>query len=157
MVLFHAFPGTLPGGFLGVDIFFVISGFLITVMILEGVHAGSFTILGFYLRRARRILPALLAMLAGISALALLILMPDELARFAHNVTASALFVPNLVFARQTDYFDAATADNPLLHLWSLGVEEQFSRKRSTNLSITHNFARQCEGLEKMLARDSGS
>ena len=126
VVLFHAIPGSLPGGFLGVDIFFVISGYLISGMILEGIHAGSFTILGFYLRRARRILPALLVMLLGASLLALLVLMPDEMERFAKNVTASALFVPNLVLARETGYFDAATATNPLLHLWSLGVEEQF-------------------------------
>jgi peptidoglycan/LPS O-acetylase OafA/YrhL len=126
VVLFHAFPGTLPGGFLGVDVFFVISGFLITGMILEGARTRSFSLLGFYLRRARRILPALLAMLFAISVLAALVLMPDELERFADNVTASALFVPNLVFATQTGYFDAATETNPLLHLWSLGVEEQF-------------------------------
>jgi peptidoglycan/LPS O-acetylase OafA/YrhL len=126
VVLFHAFPSLLPGGFLGVDVFFVISGYLITGMILEGIRARTFSITGFYLRRARRILPALLTMLLVVSLLALLILMPDELERFAQNVTASALFVPNLFIASQSGYFDAAAAMNPLLHLWSLGVEEQF-------------------------------
>ncbi len=126
VVLFHAFPLTLPGGFLGVDVFFVISGFLITGMILEGARQRRFSLLDFYLRRARRILPALLTMLAGVSLLAAFVLMPDELERFADNVTASALFVPNLVFAAQTGYFDPVTETNPLLHLWSLGVEEQF-------------------------------
>ena len=126
VILYHAFPLTLPGGFLGVDVFFVISGFLITGMILEQLRDGKFTILGFYLRRVRRILPALLTMLLGVSLLALLILMPDELERFARNVTASALFVPNLALARESGYFDAAAETNPLLHLWSLGVEEQF-------------------------------
>jgi peptidoglycan/LPS O-acetylase OafA/YrhL len=126
VVLFHAFPNTLPGGFLGVDVFFVISGFLITGMMLDGIRAGRFSLLDFYLRRMRRILPALLTMLVGVSLLALLILMPDEMERFASNMTAGALFVPNLVLAREQGYFDAAAHDNPLLHLWSLGVEEQF-------------------------------
>jgi peptidoglycan/LPS O-acetylase OafA/YrhL len=126
VIVFHFSPALLPGGFLGVDIFFVISGYLISGMILEGIRAKTFTILGFYLRRARRILPALLAMLLVVSAVALLVLMPDELQRFAESVTASALFVPNLVLARDAGYFDAATSTKPLLHLWSLGVEEQF-------------------------------
>src|SRR5687768_244586 len=95
-------------------------------MILQGIRAGSFTITDFYLRRARRILPALLTMLLGVFVVALLVLMPDELERFADSVTASALFVPNLALAREAGYFDAATSTKPLLHLWSLGVEEQF-------------------------------
>ena len=126
MVAFHAFPKTLPGGFLGVDVFFVISGFLISGMILDAIREGRFSLLDFYLRRARRIVPALLTMLAGITLLAALILMPDEMERFGSNVTAGALFVPNLVLAREQGYFDPAAIDNPLLHLWSLGVEEQF-------------------------------
>jgi len=126
VIAFHVAPAKLPGGFLGVDIFFVISGYLISGMILEGIRAGTFTITGFYLRRARRILPALLTMLLSVSLVALLVLMPDELKRFADSVTASALFVPNLALARDAGYFDAATSTKPLLHLWSLGVEEQF-------------------------------
>jgi peptidoglycan/LPS O-acetylase OafA/YrhL len=126
VILFHAFPQTLPGGFLGVDVFFVISGFLITGMILDGIRAGRFSLIDFYLRRARRILPAFLTMLVGTSLLALLVLMPDEMERFASNLTAGALFMPNLVLAREQGYFDTAAIDNPLLHLWSLGVEEQF-------------------------------
>ncbi len=126
VIAFHAFPKTLPGGFLGVDVFFVISGFLISGMILDAIRAGRFNLLDFYLRRARRIVPALLTMLAGITLLAALVLMPDEMERFGSNVTAGALFVPNLVLAREQGYFDPAAIDNPLLHLWSLGVEEQF-------------------------------
>ena len=126
VIVFHAFPKKLPGGFLGVDVFFVISGFLITGMMLDGIRAGRFSLLEFYLRRARRILPALLTMLVGVSLLAVLVLMPDEMERFASNLTAGALFVPNLVLAHEQGYFDAAAVDNPLLHLWSLGVEEQF-------------------------------
>ena len=108
VVAFHAFPVTLPGGFLGVDVFFVISGFLITGMILDGVRAGRFSLLDFYLRRVRRILPALLTMFVGVSLLALLILMPDEMERFASNITAGSLFVPNLVLAHEQGYFEVA-------------------------------------------------
>jgi len=126
VIVFHLAPALLPGGFLGVDIFFVISGYLISGMILQGIRAGTFTISDFYLRRARRILPALLTMLLVVSLVALLVLMPDELEGFAKSVTASTLFVPNLALAREAGYFDAATSTKPLLHLWSLGVEEQF-------------------------------
>ena len=126
VIAFHAFPKTLPGGFLGVDVFFVISGFLISGMILDAIREGRFSLLDFYLRRARRIVPALLTMLSCITLLAALVLMPDEMERFGSNVTAGALFVPNLVLAREQGYFDPAAIDNPLLHLWSLGVEEQF-------------------------------
>ena len=126
VIVFHVAPALLPGGFLGVDIFFVISGYLISGMILQGIRAGTFTISDFYLRRARRILPALLTMLLGVFLIALLVLMPDEMKRFADSVTASALFVPNLALAREAGYFDVATSTKPLLHLWSLGIEEQF-------------------------------
>ena len=126
VVVFHAFPHTLPGGFVGVDVFFVISGFLISGMIQAGVRSGRFSLLEFYQRRIRRILPAFLIMLCVSSLLAGLVLMPDELERFASNVTAGSLFVPNLVLAREQGYFEPAAHNNPLLHLWSLGVEEQF-------------------------------
>jgi len=126
VVVFHTVPSLLPGGYLGVDIFFVISGYLITGMILAGRRAGTFSVMDFYLRRARRILPALLVMLAVVLLLGLLILMPDELERLACSAAASAVFVPNFLFLSEAGYFDAAADSKPLLHLWSLGVEEQF-------------------------------
>jgi len=126
VVAFHATPLLLPGGFLGVDVFFVISGYLISGLILAQLRAGSFTMSGFYLRRARRILPALLLMLFVTSLLSLAILMPDELQNFAKLLLGSVGFVPNLVLLSETGYFDVGAHMKPLLHMWSLGVEEQF-------------------------------
>ena len=126
VIVFHFTASRLPAGFLGVDVFFVISGYLISGLVLTQVRAGSFSLTGFYLRRARRILPALLVMLFCVSLLALLILMPDELRKFAEQLVASIAFVPNLALLRDAGYFDASAYAKPLLHLWSLGVEEQF-------------------------------
>jgi peptidoglycan/LPS O-acetylase OafA/YrhL len=126
VVAFHATPRLLPGGFLGVDVFFVISGYLISGLVLTQLQSGSFTFTAFYLRRARRILPALLCVLFIVSLLALLILMPDELRAFAKHLVASVAFVPNFALLSEAGYFDAASHAKPLLHLWSLGVEEQF-------------------------------
>jgi len=126
VVAFHAAPLVLPGGFLGVDVFFVISGFLISGLVLDHLRAGKFTMSGFYLRRARRILPALLLMLFVSSLLALVILLPDELKDFAKLLIASVSFVPNLALLSETGYFDVGAHMKPLLHMWSLGVEEQF-------------------------------
>ena len=126
VVAFHAAPLLFPGGFLGVDVFFVISGFLISGLVLDQLRAGKFTMSGFYLRRARRILPALLLMLFVSSLLALAVLMPDELQDFAKLMIASVTFVPNLALLSDTGYFDVGAHMKPLLHMWSLGVEEQF-------------------------------
>src|SRR6187402_310557 len=126
VVAFHAAPLVLPGGFLGVDVFFVISGFLISGLVLDHLRAGKFTMSGFYLRRARRILPALLLMLFVSSLFALVILLPDELKDFAKLLIASVGFVPNLALLSETGYFDVGAHMKPLLHMWSLGVEEQF-------------------------------
>src|SRR5690349_2021530 len=126
VVAFHAAPLLFPGGFLGVDVFFVISGFLISGLVLDQLRAGKFTMSGFYLRRARRILPALLLMLFVTSLMTLLILMPDELQDFAKLMISSVTFVPNLALLSETGYFDVGAHMKPLLHMWSLGVEEQF-------------------------------
>jgi len=126
VVAFHAAPKLLPAGFLGVDVFFVISGFLISGLVLDQLRAGKFTMSGFYLRRARRILPALLLMLVISSLMALAILMPDEMQDFAKLLIASVSFVPNLALLSETGYFDVGAHMKPLLHMWSLGVEEQF-------------------------------
>lgn len=126
VVLFHAGVPGFGGGFVGVDIFFVISGFLITSIVATGLSTGSFTFSGFYERRARRILPAFLAMLAFCCAVAPFLLLPDDFQQFVDSVVASVLFVSNMLFARHYDYFGQTTIFNPLLHTWSLAVEEQF-------------------------------
>ncbi|MGR4862292.1 acyltransferase family protein [Caulobacter sp. LARHSG274] len=126
IVIHHAFPALLPGGFVGVDVFFVISGFLITRIIAGQRDAGTFSWGGFYLRRARRIVPAYVVALLGTAGLATWIEMPRLLAQTGAATAASGLFVANLLFAQTAGYFSPAAQQNPLLHLWSLGVEEQF-------------------------------
>ena len=126
VVLYHAGVAAVPGGFVGVDIFFVISGYLIAGLILADIEAGRFTIANFYERRIRRIFPALFAMLAASCVAALWLLPPLDLQGFGASVAAAAAFVSNLLFAHEAGYFDAAAELKPLLHTWSLGVEEQF-------------------------------
>jgi peptidoglycan/LPS O-acetylase OafA/YrhL len=126
IVAYHAFPHWVPGGFVGVDVFFVISGFLITGIIARGRDEGRFSYLGFYLRRARRIVPAYLVVLTAIAALALWLELPQILTWNGATLAVAALFVPNLGFLRGFGYFTPGLQQNPMLHLWSLGVEEQF-------------------------------
>ena len=126
VIAFHAFPGLAPGGFAGVDIFFVISGFLISGIILDALGQGRFSFADFYWRRVRRIFPALILVLAACLAAGWLILLPDEFRRLGAHVAAGAAFVANLALWRETGYFDGAAELKPLLHLWSLGVEEQY-------------------------------
>jgi PAS domain S-box-containing protein len=109
-----------------VDIFFVISGYLITTIILTELEAGQFSILNFYERRARRILPALLLIMAMSLPFAWLWLMPSDAKEFSESAMAVLVFASNIFFWRRSDYFDTATELKPLLHTWSLGVEEQF-------------------------------
>jgi len=126
VILFHAGFQLFSGGFVGVDIFFVISGYLITTIILADLEAGRFSILNFYERRARRILPALYVVMAFCLPFAWLWLMPRDTEEFSKSVMAVLVFASNIFFWRQSDYFDADTELKPLLHTWSLGVEEQF-------------------------------
>lgn len=126
VILFHAGVEALPGGFVGVDIFFVISGFLITQIILREVQAGQFSFVAFYERRARRILPALFLVVAVTSLVSVAVMLPFELKTFGEGVIGVVLFVSNIVFWRQSGYFAAESELNPLLHTWSLAVEEQF-------------------------------
>jgi peptidoglycan/LPS O-acetylase OafA/YrhL len=126
VVAFHAFPNVVGGGFVGVDVFFVISGYLITRIILSGLRSFDFSLTGFYARRARRILPALAVVLAGVLAIGWSQLLPAAYRSLGLHTLASALFVPNLLSWSEVGYFDAAAEAKPLLHLWSLGVEEQF-------------------------------
>jgi peptidoglycan/LPS O-acetylase OafA/YrhL len=126
VVAYHAFPALAPGGFVGVDIFFVISGFLITGMIAGARDDGRFRFAEFYQRRARRILPAYFVVVAATTALALWLLLPKDLHAFCGALIASCLFLTNAWFASAFYYFSPAGRDAPLLHLWSLAVEEQF-------------------------------
>jgi len=126
VLAFHAFPTYLPGGFVGVDMFFVISGFLISSQILGGLKAQTFSLLDFYVRRIRRIFPALLVVLGFCLTLGWYALLPDEYEQLGKQVAGAALFVSNVVLLFQTGYFDHAAETKPLLHLWSLGIEEQF-------------------------------
>lgn len=126
VVCFHAFPGILPGGFIGVDIFFVISGFLISSILLRGLQAGTFTFREFYLRRILRIFPALVVVLAFCYLVGWLVLLPAEFKQLGKHMVGGAGFISNLLFWQESGYFDNASATKPLLHLWSLGVEEQY-------------------------------
>ena len=125
VVLFHARIRGFSGGFVGVDVFLVISGYLITQLILRGSEADSFTLIGFYERRVRRILPALLVML-GASGIAAWILLPADFRDFGQSQAAIALFGSNLLFWGWEGYFSLSREATPLLHTWSLAVEEQF-------------------------------
>jgi peptidoglycan/LPS O-acetylase OafA/YrhL len=126
VVGYHAQPWLVPGGFIGVDIFFVISGFLITRIILTQAKAGTFSSLAFYARRVRRIFPALIVVLAATYLIGWIVLLPDGFASLGESTAAGVGFVSNLFQLRETGYFAPDAAENPLLHLWSLGIEEQF-------------------------------
>ncbi|MEJ1165498.1 acyltransferase family protein [Variovorax sp. CCNWLW186] len=126
VVIYHAFPGVLPGGFIGVDIFFVISGFLISTILLQSQVAGDFSYRDFYARRIRRIFPALILVLLATLCFGWYMLLSDEFAQLGKQVTGGAAFFANFVFWADAGYFDTAAETKPLLHLWSLGIEEQF-------------------------------
>ncbi|MEJ8847100.1 acyltransferase family protein [Variovorax rhizosphaerae] len=123
---FHAFPSMVRGGFIGVDIFFVISGFLISTIIFGSLGGAGFSYREFYERRIRRIFPALLPVMATTFAFGWYVLLSDEFQQLGKHLVASAGFVSNLVLWDESGYFDTAAEAKPLLHLWSLAVEEQF-------------------------------
>jgi peptidoglycan/LPS O-acetylase OafA/YrhL len=127
VVIFHAFPWMAPGGFVGVDVFFVISGYLISGIILRAVEQRTFSLTDFYVRRLRRILPALLVVLVACLAAGYLFWLADEWEALGRMTFAGALFHANIAAAGEPGgYFSALGGRTPLLHLWSLGVEEQF-------------------------------
>lgn len=126
VVAFHAFPEKLPGGFIGVDLFFVISGYLIFGIILSQLQAQRFSLLTFYARRAKRIFPALVLVLASCLTVGFLYLTPAELIQLGKHTAAGAFFGQNIALWLEAGYFDTTSELKPLMHLWSLGVEEQF-------------------------------
>jgi peptidoglycan/LPS O-acetylase OafA/YrhL len=126
-LLFQARVPGFPSGFVSVDIFFVISGFLITSIILRQICDDKFSFRTFYLRRFRRILPALAVMLVGTVILSSFVLIPDDFRLLGRHIVATILLIPNIsIWRASADYFAPTVDANPLLDLWSLGVEEQF-------------------------------
>jgi len=126
VLAFHAFPAWMPGGFIGVDVFFVISGFLISGILLSDLQRGHFSIAAFYARRIRRIFPALILILTASLVGGYFILWPGEFRHLAKHAAGGAGFLVNILLSQEGGYFDERAETKPLLHLWSLGVEEQF-------------------------------
>ena len=127
VLIFHAFPSVLPGGFSGVDIFFVISGYLISSIVFSQLEGGSFSIFGFYVRRIRRIFPALIAVLSVCILVGWFFLFSDEFKQLGLHTAGGVAFIANFLLWHESGaYFSAAVDTKPLLHLWSLAIEEQF-------------------------------
>ncbi len=126
VVCFHAFPRRIAGGFIGVDIFFVISGYLISTIILSNLEQGSFSIVDFYRRRVRRIFPALVTVMLFCVVVGWLVLLQDEYRQLGGHLAGGAAFIQNFVLWGESGYFDNSPASKPMLHLWSLAIEEQF-------------------------------
>jgi peptidoglycan/LPS O-acetylase OafA/YrhL len=126
VVAFHTFPNFFKGGYVGVDIFFVISGYLISGIIVDAVERDRFSYLDFYIRRIRRIFPALVIVIAATLVVGWYVLLPDEFERLGKHLAAGAGFATNLVLWSEAGYFDVSSDTKPLLHLWSLAIEEQF-------------------------------
>ncbi|NTJ62184.1 acyltransferase [Agrobacterium rhizogenes] len=141
VVLYHAGIPGFGGGFVGVDVFFVISGFLMASLISSEIAKGEFSLVRFYERRIRRIFPALFAVLATSSVAAWFLLMPAEFAYFARSLKAAALFTSNIQFDKESGYFDIGAHMKPLLHTWSLAVEEQFYILFPLLLLVVNRFA----------------
>jgi len=126
VVIYHAFPSRLSGGFVGVDIFFVISGFLISSILFKSLHRGSFSFIEFYSHRIKRIFPSMILVMVATYAFGWFALLPDEFKQLGKHIAAGAGFVQNFVLWKESGYFDTASELKPLLHLWSLSIEEQF-------------------------------
>lgn len=126
VVIYHAFPELLSGGFIGVDVFFVISGYLISNIIFNSLHNDKFSFKNFYARRIKRIFPAVIIVLSTSYLIGWIILLPQDYEQLGKHIAAGAGFISNIVSLYETGYFDASANLKPLLHLWSLGIEEQF-------------------------------
>ena len=156
VLAFHIGLSRFAGGFVGVDVFFVISGYLISSIIFAEISASRFTIIRFYERRIRRIFPALFAMLAVSSIAAVLYLLPSELIDYAKSMLAATSSASNFFFWRHSGYFDAPTS-KPLLHTWSLAVEEQFYLTFPIFLLLVRRFfPRRLRAAVALLATEIG-
>ena len=126
LIGFHGFSTIVPGGYVGVDIFFVISGFLISSIIFKSLQKGGFDFLDFYIRRTKRIFPSLITILVAAFAIGWFCLLPDEFKQLGKHIFGGATFIDNFLYWQESGYFDRSVELKPLLHLWSLGIEEQF-------------------------------
>ncbi|MFA0497379.1 acyltransferase family protein, partial [Vibrio sp. 10N.222.46.A1] len=126
VVIFHFFPGFITGGFLGVDVFFVISGFLMTKIIMSSLETNTFSLKDFYLARAKRIIPALAVMCLVVLLVGIIYLDPWALRKLGKHILTSVGFVSNHTYLKESGYFDVAAQSKWLLHTWSLSVEWQF-------------------------------
>ena len=142
VMLFHAGFEIFNGGFVGVDVFFVISGYLITTILIEDIEKNSFSLINFYERRARRILPALLLVMFTCIPFAWMWMLPNQMKEFSQSFVAVSLFVSNIYFWRESGYFAAAAEEKPLLHTWSLAVEEQYYLLFPIFLILTWRFGK---------------
>ena len=147
VLLFHAFPEYLPGGFFGVDIFFVISGYLISGIIFRGLLSGTFSYAEFYAKRIRRILPNLILVLAFCFVMGWFWISAREYATLGQHIYASAGFYQNFRLMGEAGYFDAASETKPLLHLWSLAIEEQFYIVFPIICAAVWKFTRSAKGI----------
>jgi len=126
VILFHAGFEHFSGGYVGVDVFFVISGYLITTILIEDIENDRFSIVNFYERRARRILPPLFFVMIACIPFAWILMLPSQMKDFSESLVAVSVFVSNILFWLESGYFEAAAEEKPLLHTWSLAVEEQY-------------------------------
>ncbi|WP_235842806.1 acyltransferase family protein [Cereibacter sphaeroides] len=152
ILLFHAGVTLFSGGYIGVDIFFVISGFLITTIIRDDLAAGRFSIVTFYERRARRILPALFFTLALTTLAAVILFLPAQLIDYAKSLFGTATFTANFYFWKNSGYFEASAHLRPLLHTWSLAVEEHFYLVVPVAIWAVWRFVRQAEMAVLLIA-----
>lgn len=151
VVAFHADVALFSGGFTGVDIFFAISGFLITTIIVDELRSGRFSLLEFYKRRALRILPAYFALIIAVIIAAYFLMLPAEASSLGWTVAAASVFVSNIYFWRTTGYFNSEAKAEPLLHTWTLSVEEQFYIVLPIMLLLVARYARGRYGLAILL------
>ena len=126
VIIFHAVPQYLPSGFIGVDIFFVISGYLISTIIFNNLGQKNFSFLTFYMRRIRRIFPSLIVVIAASLAIGWFLLIGEEYTQLAKHAIGGTLFISNFMYLNEAGYWDAQSLTKILLHLWSLAVEEQY-------------------------------